>query len=309
VITPDGCAVEFYARLSDFGEPAIVHDAAGAGASILELGCGTGRITHPLVALGHQVVAVDESPEMLAHVRGAQTVCARIEDLSLGRRFDVVLLASHLINATGIPVRTAFLAACRRHVADDGCVIIQCHGPDWFATATESESMRDGIVFRLRDVSRPGPDLVSATVEYVIGDQCWTQTFTAMSLDDAALATVLADAGLRLDRYLTQDRTWLRAVPERLSLSRLPGHPAQEGRRTRLQVPCRAVAGPGQHGDLVIHIRHSRFRVDVPGDVMRVRRGRQACADVDELPDAAGRQKRAVFGQNWPRSWKLPEMS
>lgn len=309
MITPDGCAVEFYARLSDFGEPAIVHDAAGAGASILELGCGTGRITHPLVALGHQVVAVDESPEMLAHVRGAQTVCARIEDLSLGRRFDVVLLASHLINATGIPVRTAFLAACRRHVADDGCVIIQCHGPDWFATATESESMRDGIVFRLRDVSRPGPDLVSATVEYVIGDQCWTQTFTAMSLDDAALATVLADAGLRLDRYLTQDRTWLRAVPERLSLSRLPGHPAQEGRRTRLQVPCRAVAGPGQHGDLVIHIRHSRFRVDVPGDVMRVRRGRQACADVDELPDAAGRQKRAVFGQNWPRSWKLPEMS
>lgn len=256
VITPDGCAVEFYARLSDFGEPAIVHDAAGAGASILELGCGTGRITHPLVALGHQVVAVDESPEMLAHVRGAQTVCARIEDLSLGRRFDVVLLASHLINATDIPVRTAFLAACRRHVADDGCVIIQCHGPDWFATATESESTRDGIVFRLRDVSRPGPDLVSATVEYVIGDQRWTQTFTAMSLDDAALAAVLADAGLRLDRYLTQDRTWLRAVPERLSLPRLPRHPGQECRRTRLQIPCRAVAGPGQHRD---HARRHEF--------------------------------------------------
>ncbi len=49
-----------------------MYEAAGAGASILELGCGAGRVTHPLVALGHPVVAVDESPEMLAHVRGAE---------------------------------------------------------------------------------------------------------------------------------------------------------------------------------------------------------------------------------------------
>jgi 16S rRNA A1518/A1519 N6-dimethyltransferase RsmA/KsgA/DIM1 with predicted DNA glycosylase/AP lyase activity len=39
------------------GESAIVHDATGPGTSVLELGCGTGRITHPLVALGHPVVA------------------------------------------------------------------------------------------------------------------------------------------------------------------------------------------------------------------------------------------------------------
>jgi SAM-dependent methyltransferase len=94
------------------GEPAIVHAATGPGASILELGCGAGRVTHPLVALGHPVVAVDESADMLAHVRGAETVCARIEDLALGRRFDLVLLASHLINSDP-PTRAAFLAACR----------------------------------------------------------------------------------------------------------------------------------------------------------------------------------------------------
>jgi SAM-dependent methyltransferase len=280
VITPDGCAVEFYARLSDFGEPAIVHDAAGAGASILELGCGTGRITHPLVALGHQVVAVDESPHMLAYVQGAEIVCARIEELSLGRRFDAVLLASHLVNAADAPTRAAFLAACRRHVADDGCVIIQRHGPDWFSEAGDAESARDGIVFRMRDVSRPGPNLVSATVEYVIGDQRWTQTFTAMSLDDAALAAVLAEAGLRLDGYLTDDRTWLRAVPRQRPLSRLPGHPGQEGCRARFQVPCRAVAGPGQHGDYAR--RHELEAVEEAQDLLervdvylrgRVRRG------------------------------------
>src|SRR5437660_10300272 len=98
VITPDGCAVDFYARLAAMGEPEIVHGAIPPGSSILELGCGAGRVTHPLVALGHPVVAVDESPEMLAHIRGAETVRARIQDLALGRRFDVVLLASHLIS-------------------------------------------------------------------------------------------------------------------------------------------------------------------------------------------------------------------
>jgi SAM-dependent methyltransferase len=204
--------VDFYALIPDFGEPGIVHEAAGAGASILELGCGAGRITHPLVALGHPVVAVDESREMLAHVRGAETVRARIQDLDLGRRFAAVLMASHLINADD-ETRSVFLDACRRHVADNGCVIIQQHSPEWFAAAKDSEVTRDGVIYRLRDVSRPAADLISATVEYVAGDRCWTQTFTTKRLDDAGLAAALGAAGLRLDRYLTEDCSWFRAVP------------------------------------------------------------------------------------------------
>src|ERR1017187_10596790 len=39
---------------------------------------------------------------------------------------------------------------------------------------------------------------------------------------------------------------------------------------------------------VVVHVRHPRFRVDVPGDVVRVQRGRQAGADANELPDTAG---------------------
>jgi hypothetical protein len=150
---------------------------------------------------------------MLAHVRGADTVCARIEELALGRRFDVVLLASHLINADRA-TRTAFLAACRRHVADDGCVIIEQHPPEWFSAAAEAETTRDGIIFRLRDVTRPVPNLVSATVEYVADDQRWTQSFVANRLGNDELVAVLGEAGLRLDRYLTDDRRWLRAVPD-----------------------------------------------------------------------------------------------
>jgi len=216
VITPDGSAVDFYALVPPGREPEIVHAAAGSPqASILELGAGTGRIADPLAAMGHPVTAVDESPEMLARIRLAGTVCATIEGLALGRRFDVVLLASHLVNAHSEAIRAAFLESCARHVHDTGCVIIQQHPPAWFATATAREDESDGITFKLRDISRPGPKLLSATVEYRVGDRAWTHSFITAQLDEDDLLSELDRAGLALDRYLTDDRQWLRAVPRK----------------------------------------------------------------------------------------------
>ena len=61
----------------------LIHDAVGAGGSILELGCGPGRITRFLIALGHEVTAVDDSPAMLEHVTGARTVSADLYTLEL----------------------------------------------------------------------------------------------------------------------------------------------------------------------------------------------------------------------------------
>jgi SAM-dependent methyltransferase len=213
VITPDGCAVDFYALLPAMGEPELVHAASPAGASILELGAGAGRMTHPLVQLGHPVVAVDESPEMLAHIHGAETVNAEIQALDLGRRFDAVLLASFMVNTTDEALRQGFLQACRRHVRDHGRVLLQRHAPAWFEEAAEGEATEEGITFRLRDLERPGPGLLSATTEYQVDDRLWTQSFTARRLDDAELAAALADVGLAVDAYLTGDGSWVRAEP------------------------------------------------------------------------------------------------
>jgi SAM-dependent methyltransferase len=212
-ITPDGCAVDLYALLEPTGEPEIVHAAVPARGSILELGAGAGRVTHPLVALGHPVVAVDESAEMLAHIRGAETVQAEIQDLDLGRRFDLVLLASFLVNTDDRDLRRRFLQACSRHLRDDGCLLLQRHPPGWFDEAAEGERASGGIVFRLRDLRRPGPGLLAATAEYQVGERVWTQTFTAERLDNQALAAALAGAGLAVDAYLTGDGSWVRAVP------------------------------------------------------------------------------------------------
>jgi SAM-dependent methyltransferase len=214
-ITPDGCSVELYAMLPARAEPQIIHGAAGPGASILELGAGAGRVTHPLLRLGHEVVAVDESPEMLERIHGAETVRARIETLDLGRRFDAVVLASHFINAPDREVRRTLLRVCRRHVRDGGCVVLERHEPEWFDTAAPSERDLGGVTVRLRDISRPRPGLLTATVEYQAGERVWTQTFTTGRLDDQDLAADLAAAGLALDAFLTEDRTWIRAVPRR----------------------------------------------------------------------------------------------
>ena len=120
--------------LSPSGEPERIHAAIPAGASILELGAGTGRITHSLLALGHDVVAVDQSAEMLEHIHGADTVCSPIETLALERTFDLVLLMSFVIDVADDGLRASFLQTCRRHVSADGWVILQRKPPEWYDT-------------------------------------------------------------------------------------------------------------------------------------------------------------------------------
>ncbi|GLY36237.1 methyltransferase [Amycolatopsis sp. NBRC 101858] len=210
-VTADGCSVEVYLLLPPAGEPEIVHAAVPAGASILELGCGTGRVTHPLVELGHAVVAVDDSPEMLAHVRAAK-VLSRIGDLDLGRTFDAVLLGSHLVNTALDADRHALLAAARRHLAPSGRLLVEWHPPEWFDAVASGQGGRLGAVeVELADVVREG-DLLSAAVRYSAGGRQWSQEFTCRRL---GLGTLLASADLIFDGWLTDDRTWFAAQARR----------------------------------------------------------------------------------------------
>ena len=49
---PDGSPVGVYVRLPELGEGELIASVLPAGASVLELGCGTGRITRQLVRQG-----------------------------------------------------------------------------------------------------------------------------------------------------------------------------------------------------------------------------------------------------------------
>ena len=179
----------------------------------MELGAGAGRVTHALNERGLRVCAVDESAEMLARVSGAETVRSTIEDLDLGRRFDVVVLGSHLVNVPDDAAARALLRACARHVAPRGHVLIERRSPGWFDEAAEMRVEKDGITYTLSEVSRNGPDLLTATVTYVAGDRCWAQTFTTRRLDDDQLEALVSSAGLALTGFADDARTWAHARP------------------------------------------------------------------------------------------------
>ncbi len=207
---PDGSPVGLYATLAPLGEPQLIHEAVPPESEILELGCGAGRITHELISLGHRVTAVDNSADMLAHVRGAETVLADIETLDLGRTFPVVLLASNFLNAPEDDELAAVLGACARHVATDGQVLLERTPPEWEPKLATREA--GGVRMTLREVVREG-NLVSAVMEYEAGDERWTHAYRARLISDDEVDAALARVGLRRVRWLDERRAWLEARP------------------------------------------------------------------------------------------------
>ncbi|WTI42830.1 class I SAM-dependent methyltransferase [Streptomyces sp. NBC_00589] len=211
-ITPDGCAVELYARLPIRDEPDIITAAVPAGAHILELGSGVGRMTHPLLERGFTVTAVDESAEMLERVRGARTIRSTIEDLDLGETFDVVMLASFLVHTGDVDERQSMLKTCARHVAEGGCVLIQREGEDWHTNVPRERVDPSGFISRITSAEPVGDGVNSVHAEYEFPDATWTQTFLARPLTKDEFEEALGEAGLRVDRYVTEDGVWVRAV-------------------------------------------------------------------------------------------------
>ncbi|MFH8486357.1 class I SAM-dependent methyltransferase [Streptomyces longisporoflavus] len=216
VITPDGCAVDLYARLSVGDEPDVIAGAIPAGAHILELGSGAGRVTRPLLERGFRVTAVDESAEMLGKVSElggrVRTVRSPIEELDLGERFEVVMLASFLVHSGDVSVRRGMLRACRAHVADGGCVLIQREGADYHTNLPRERVDPGGYTVRIVSAVPVGDGVNEVRAEYVFPDATWTQTFRARPLTKEQFEDALGEAGLRVEKYLTEDGTWVRAV-------------------------------------------------------------------------------------------------
>src|SRR4051812_15177939 len=69
-------------------------------ATVLDAGCGSGRVAIELARHGIEVVAVDVDPSMLDEGRRRAPDLTWVEvdltELDLGRRFDVVLLAGNV---------------------------------------------------------------------------------------------------------------------------------------------------------------------------------------------------------------------
>lgn len=210
-ITPDGSPVELYLQSEARGEDQLINAAIAPGSSILELGCGTGRITRPLVALGHQVLAVDESADMIAQISETETLCSTIEDLRLDRRFDLVLMMSYLINVPDDEARQRLLDTCAHHVEPGGTVLLQQHDRRSFAQPAVLERENHKLV--ISDVEQLPGDRQAATMTHTIDGRTWSQHILVQNLSEEQLANALQTSGLVLTDYLTPDHGWIRARP------------------------------------------------------------------------------------------------
>lgn len=95
--------------------------------SVLDAGCGTGRVAIELARRGIDVVGVDIDPSMLAAARANAPSLTWIQGdlatLDLGRTFDVVVMAGNVILFTSPGTEADVIARLARHVGVGGVLV------------------------------------------------------------------------------------------------------------------------------------------------------------------------------------------
>ena len=95
--------------------------------SVLDAGCGTGRVAIELARRGVSVVGVDSSGSMIATARQRapelEWLQADVASLDLGRVFDVVVMAGNVPLYTPPGTEAALVAGCARHLAPAGALV------------------------------------------------------------------------------------------------------------------------------------------------------------------------------------------
>ncbi len=95
--------------------------------SVLDAGCGTGRLAIELARRGLGVVGVDLDAEMLAVARDKAPLIRWVEadlvDVDLGCTFDAVVAAGNVMIFLTPGTEGAVLANLARHLEDDGLLV------------------------------------------------------------------------------------------------------------------------------------------------------------------------------------------
>jgi SAM-dependent methyltransferase len=112
---------------------AMIAATRGLRGAVLDLGCGSGRLTFPFASRGHEVTALDSEPSMLAQLERrladaprrlrdrVRVVCQDMTGFDLGPAvFDIVILGTTTITLLGPAQRAATFRAVARHLSESG---------------------------------------------------------------------------------------------------------------------------------------------------------------------------------------------
>ncbi|MHC5036806.1 MAG: class I SAM-dependent methyltransferase, partial [Planctomycetota bacterium] len=164
----------FYDKETVGDEEFWPHVAEKTKGTILELGCGTGRVTFPLAALGYEITGLDNSEPMLAKARGRLAtqspdvkgkvmLCKEdMADFSLDAKFDLVAIPFRGFQHLLTPERQVSCLECvRNHLKENGLFVVTLFNPDVHILA---QSENTGRRF---DMLRNDPETGNTIVRYV----------------------------------------------------------------------------------------------------------------------------------------------
>jgi Methyltransferase domain len=186
---PDPAFAELYASLPDAEElDPWLGWCRQAAPPVLYLGAGAGRLAVPLQAAGVEIVGVDAHPGMLARLRSRRPEMelhrGLVEGLELGRRFDLVIAPSNILDTA------SRLAAAARHSRRR--VAFELVNPHWLAAGA-------GPGVRVRRMTATESEI---EVDYPGG---WIQEALVRLMWPEAIEDSLAQAGLALELMVPSD--------------------------------------------------------------------------------------------------------
>jgi SAM-dependent methyltransferase len=189
-----------------------------ANRRVLDLGCGTGRITLALAAQGHDMVGVDPNPDSLAAARGkpgadgVRWIAGTSAQIPEGEVFDVAIMTAHVAQAIhddGEWSRT--LADVHRALIPGGRLAFDSRDPaaraweSWTPTATRRRhTLPDGTAVETWMESDQLPEGLVTLTEYRVLDESSSETGTSMLAfrSEEQLRRDLGTAGFTVERIL-----------------------------------------------------------------------------------------------------------
>ena len=210
---------DFYVHV-DFDVPFFMKETEGFDGEILELMCGTGRVSIPLLEAGRRMVCVDYSHGMLDSFRRkiagknhpVDLVEMDVTKLKLDRRFGMILLPFHSISEIlSAEKQKAALQSIAQHLDEQGTFILTLQNPktrlqqaDGTTRTIGEFPVDDGrkIILSFMNQYNPEEKIVSGHQFYEIYDadnkliEKRSLEINFRPIEDTELEDMLSDTGL-----------------------------------------------------------------------------------------------------------------